>query len=92
MNTIELKLSDAEIDRIAEAVARRLNTQPHADEQVDKLLTVREAAVLLRCSERHLRVLIKLRRLRATKLTHGGGARVRVKQSEIERLINQSTH
>lgn len=90
---IELRLSDAEIARIADAVAQRLAKPPTPE--LDPLRTVREAALQLRCSERSVRALIKIRRLRATRIAAtgraGGSVRVRIKQSEIDRLINKST-
>lgn len=53
-------------------------------------LTVAETAEILRCSPRHVRRLIALGRLRASKLEKGGSSRVLIARSEVDRLIAEA--
>jgi excisionase family DNA binding protein len=83
-------LSERELaELIAVAVRRELASQrpvpAHAAR--NERLTIKEAAERLRCSERHVRRLIALQRLSATRLTAGGSSRVMVSRASLERLI-----
>lgn len=62
----------------AELAAQR-NPQPAQ-------MSVLEAAHALGCTERHVRRLVRVGRIRATKLTNGGSSRVRIARADIERI------
>lgn len=76
MTTLTLELSEADVERIADAVAARLAVpRPHA--------TIAEAARELRVSPRTVHRHIALGRLRTTKV----GSRVLVLRDSIDALL-----
>jgi hypothetical protein len=85
MGAVTFELSETDVERIAARVAARIASQqapaPHTE-----LLDVPAAAKVLKCSVRHLRHLVKLRRIVPVQLT-GRGSRLRFTRAEVERVI-----
>lgn len=94
MTTLRLELSDADIARIAEAVASRMAALPPAQAQTTHPthVTYGEAAELLRCSTRWVRHLVAVGRLRATRVGTGPRPRTLIPRACVEQLLAESTH
>ncbi len=83
MGAITIQLGEDDIERIAQLVAKKLASAP----PLPSVLGVPEAAAALGVSERHVRRLIKIGRLKRDKLVDAGSSRVRIARREIERLL-----
>lgn len=85
MAAVTIELSEADVQRIAAAVAARVAPASSSAASTE-LLDVPAAAAALKCSTRHLRHLVALRRIVPVQLT-GRGSRLRFTRAEIERVI-----
>lgn len=94
MTTLSFDLDESDIERIATRVAAKLaaarGTPAPAGRSVE-LLTVAEAALILKCSQRWVRHLLASGRLRGTRTGTTQRARVRIQRADVERLIDAST-
>lgn len=78
-----------ELVRAAVAEALALRDSPQRSEPAR--LTLKEAADMMRCSQRNVRRLLATGRLRSAKLSTGGSSRVLIARSDIERLLQESS-
>lgn len=81
---IVFELSDADVERIAEAVARRLRRP------LDELLTLEQAAAEANTSTRTLRRKIELGLLASEKLGYGGSARVLIRRAALQACLTRT--
>jgi excisionase family DNA binding protein len=86
-----VQLSESDLRRLIAEVVERIVGHGASRPPSMTQYTVKEAADVLRCSPRHLRKLIAVGRLKVTRLTQGGSARIRIPKSEIERILREST-
>ena len=86
-------LSPAELDALIRSTVRE-ELAAHRLEPCTpglEILSVSEAADLLRCSARSVRRMLSTGRLRASKLASGGSSRLLIARAEVERLLREST-
>ena len=77
---IPAQVLDAVASRAADIVLERLQAEPNTSEVTSPYLTIREAAVLLRCSRQRIDDLLSQRRL----TRHKDGSRTLVLRAEIQ--------
>ena len=89
MGELAITLSDADIERIADAIARRIAAVARPASRPPAHLTVSEVARELRQSERSVRRLVATGRLQAAKTMQGGSSRVLVSRASLDALLGQ---
>ncbi len=78
------------VHEVFDAIRDQLVVQQPAP-SLPRMLSLKEAAEVLRTSERNVRRLISTGRLRATKLGTGGSSRVLIARVELDRLLAEAS-